>query len=188
MKKLFLIISFLIFSNCLQAQDTILVSKPSHLYGGKIKVIDSLISGVSASECNKIHKDLYKIEILEVYFMRDSSVFKNSNELLEIKFLLIDKNLNLKKNQQYYIIFGNTINKFIIDVKEIHNNYFVFKNLKYSVVALGLQDACLKLNFFQKITFMFKNKKGKEKTYNKVRLKKIKKDPFLNYVESHISK
>jgi len=183
--KIFLFI--LLLSHNILAQDTLSISSMFENYVLKVKILDSLIADKPKFDCGKKLHTLYSIDILDVFYIRDSSVYKNTNEILKVKYLLIKKSDKLlERHKEYYITAGNTVDsRFLYLLKSSDKNIVFLPPSKYSTYQSGLVEPCLKLNFFQRVISITKSKKGKERKYQKMRQKYLKKDTFFKYLENH---
>jgi hypothetical protein len=185
--KIWILFVVLVLSTKILAQDSVYFSIGEN-YALKVKVLDSVMQAFSEYNCEKKSKILYAIQILEIISIRDSSVYKSSEEISQVKYLISSpKSPCLIKGKEHYIITTNSIDKKMLYLSRFFENKYVFRYNKYSVYISGLDMPCFKLNILQKIYWriqiMFS--RNKDETYKRLIKKhkeRLSKDLFIQYV------
>lgn len=190
-EKIWILFIVLVLSTKILAQDSIYFSIGEN-YALKIKVLDSVIQAFSEYDCEKKSRILYAIQILEVISIRDSSVYLNANEISKVNYLINSpKSSCLMKGKEYYVIATNSIDKRMLYLSRFFENRYIFLYSKYSIYISGLDMPCFKLNTLQKtfycVQVMFSRNKNqrRDKQYKKLNqrnLKRLQRDPFLQYI------
>ena len=153
------------------------------VYGLKIKVekllyTDNCICGEKKTR-NKC--SLYEISVSKVYFIRDTSLYQNAQNLQRIKYLLTDAHEAVKIGQEYYITaYNSTVLEYII-LDKLFEKEVVFGFANQLASQSGLME-CYKLNFFEKMLLLFG--KSRDKIYQKADKRLKTQNPFWRRIQS----
>jgi len=124
--KMWILFLVLVFYKKTLAQDSVYFSLGEN-YALKIKVLDSVMQAFSEYDCNPKSKILYSIQILDIICNGDISVYRNAEDLSQVKYLISShKNPCLIKGKEYYIIAATSIDKKMLCLSRVFENKFVF--------------------------------------------------------------
>jgi hypothetical protein len=122
------------------------------LYGLKIQVLDSVLNA-KCDCCSTIERancNLFKIKILEVYFMEDLAIYPESDSLTKVQYMIAMDGLPIIPGKIAFVTCANTCSKLMLKTVQLVENSF-FNKVNRSIAHVTGLSICYDFSFWQKL-------------------------------------